>query len=313
MRRFEYYAPNSIREAIDIFEQRGEGGRYLAGGTDLLVQIKVGHRHHPYVVSLRNIQELRGIDFSESGGLRIGASTTMGEIADHPLIQDRYSALSDGAAIVGSFQTRNMATLGGNISNAAPSAEAAPPLVVLGAELHVAGAGATDSATTRTAVGGRPEQTIPIEQFFLGPGRTVLGSGDIVVEFRLPVLPRRSGSYYERHTPRKEMDIAVVGTAAYVGLNEDDTFQEVRICLGAVAPTPVRAPEAERFLVGKSASDEAALEEAGRLAREASRPISDVRGTVAFRRELVRVMTIRSLRLAAERARGHRVVKEIGR
>lgn len=313
MRRFEYFAPQSLREAIEIFERKGEGGRYLAGGTDILVQMKEGHRHVPYLVSLRHIPELTGIEFSERSGLRIGAMTLMSEVADHPLIQQRFSALADGAGIVGSYQTRNMATIGGNVCNAAPSAEVAPPLLVLGAQARIVGPSATMPSTTHTVVARPPERTVPLEEFFLGPGQTVLKSGDILIEFLLPVPPLRSGSYYERHTPRKEMDIAVVGTAAFVVLNDDDTFREVRIALGAVAPTPIRVPEAERFLVGKAITDQAALEEAGRLAREASRPISDVRGSAAFRRELVRVMTIRSLRFAAERAQGKTVVKEPGR
>lgn len=316
MRRFEYYAPRSLQEALNVFVEKGEGGKCLAGGTDLLVQMKEGHRHVPYLVSLRHIPELSGIDFSERDGLRIGAMTVMADIAGDVLIQTRFSALADGAGIVGSYQTRNMATLGGNIANAAPSAETAPPLIVLGAQVRIVGAGASRTrgqALTRTIPDGMEERTIPIEDFFVGPGQTVLGPGDILVDFHVPAPPPRSGSYYERHTPRKEMDIAVVGTAAFVTLNADDTFKEVRICLGAVAPTPIRAHEAERFLIGKSSTDEAALEEAGRLAREASRPISDVRGSIAFRRELVRVMTIRSVRLAAARARGEQVIKEPGR
>jgi carbon-monoxide dehydrogenase medium subunit len=313
VRRFEYYAPTSLREAIDIFEQKGEGGRYLAGGTDLLVQIKEAHRHVPYLVSLRRIPGLTSIDYSDREGLRIGAGTVMSDIAEHPEVQARYSALADGAGIVGSYQTRNMATVGGNVCNAAPSAEVSAPLLVLGAQARVVGPGSAVSSTRRSAGGGAPERLIDLADFWVGPGRTVLGSGELVVDFRIPALPRRSGSYYERHTPRKEMDIAVVGTAVYVELNDDDTIAEARIGLCAVAPTVIRAPEAERFLAGKSVGDEQALEEAGRLAREAARPISDVRGSAGFRRELVRVMTIRSIRLAAERARGRTVVKEIGR
>jgi CO/xanthine dehydrogenase FAD-binding subunit len=313
VRRFEYFAPTSLREAIDIFEEKGEGGRYLAGGTDILIQIKEAHRNVPYLVSLKNIPDLSGIDFSDGDGLRIGAATKMSDIADHPLIQRQYSALSDGAGIVGSYQTRNMATIGGNVCNAAPSAEVSAPLLVLGARARVVGSGSQVSSTRRGVGDIAPDALMDLSDLWVGPGRTALNSGDLVVDFHIPVLPRRSGSYYERHTPRKEMDIAVVGTAVYVALNDDDTVKEARIALCAVAPTVIRAPEAESYLVGKSINDAAALEEAGRLTREASKPISDVRGSAGFRRELVRVMSIQSIRLAAERAQGKTVIKEIGR
>jgi carbon-monoxide dehydrogenase medium subunit len=206
-----------------------------------------------------------------------------------------------------------MATIGGNVCNAAPSAEVSAPLLVLGARARIVGPGSGSSSTRRGIGGGAPDREVELSELWTGPGRTILNAGDLVVDFRLPALPRRSGSYYERHTPRKEMDIAVVGTAVYLVLNDDDTVQEARIGLCAVAPTVIRAPEAERFLVGKAVSDAEALEEAGRLARDASRPISDVRGSAGFRRELVRIMTIRSIRLAAERAQGKTVIKEIGR
>jgi carbon-monoxide dehydrogenase medium subunit len=247
-----------------------------------------------YVVSLRRLGDLRGIAFDESQGLRIGAMTTMAEIEQHPVIQRRYPVLVDSARIVGSVQTRNMATLGGNVCNAAPSADTAPPLLVLGAQADIAGAPAGQA-------GGRRQ--VPIEGFFTGPGETVLGRDDILVGFVIPTPAPRTGTYYERHTPRAEMDIAVVGVAALVTVEPGrDLIREARIGLGGVAPTPVRAPEAEASLAGQPPSEEA-FERAAALATDAARPISDVRGSAAFRRYLVGVMTVRCLRQAVERAR----------
>lgn len=288
MKRFEYLAPTTLEEAASLLRERGDGGKILAGGTDLLVQMKEAGLHPSYVVSLRRLSELRGISFSQSEGLRIGAMASMSTVEGHPVVRERYQALYDGACIVGSVQTRNMATLGGNVCNAAPSADTAPPLIVLGAAADIAGA--------------QGRRTVSVEELFTGPGQTVLSPTDILVAFRLPTPPARSGSVYQRHTPRAIMDIAVVGVAVQITLApESDIIREARICLGAVAPKPIRAPEAEASLAGQTPSDEA-LARAGELAAQAARPISDVRGSAAFRRHLVRVMTERCLRIAVERA-----------
>lgn len=289
MRRFEYYAPGSLSEALSILQEHGDGGRLLAGGTDLLVQMKEAGLHPSYVISLRRLPELRGIDFEERTGLRIGACADMAAIEAHPVVRQRYRALFEGASLIGSVQTRNMATIGGNICNAAPSADTAPPLIVLGAVAEV------------ESPGGRREMTV--EEFFTGPGTTALGRDEILVALRLPVPPPHSGSVYQRHTPRQEMDIAVVGVGAILTLEPDgETIQEARIGLGAVAPTPIRAREAEDALTGQRPSEDL-FARAAELAVVASRPISDVRGSAAFRRELVRVMTRRCLSVALERAR----------
>jgi CO/xanthine dehydrogenase FAD-binding subunit len=289
LKRFDYFAPDSLEQAIAILRERGDGGKVLAGGTDLLVQMKEAGLHPSYVVSLRRLRELRGITFDESRGLRIGATTTMAEIEQHPVVQRRYPVLVDSARILGSVQTRNMATLGGNVCNAAPSADTAPPLLVMGAQAEIAG--------------GDGRRQVPLEGFFSGPGQTILGRDDILVSFVIPTPAPRTGAYYERHTTRAEMDIAVVGIAALVTLEpKRDLIREARIGLGAVAPTAVRAPEAEASLAGQPPSEEA-LKRAAELAAAAARPISDVRGSAAFRRYLVGVMTVRCLRQAVERAR----------
>ena len=274
MRTFDYHAPTALEEALSLL--RGvDGARPIAGGTDLVVQMKEAATRFPYptsVVSLLHVPELRGIDFDPSSGLRIGSTTNMTDISASPEIRAHYTAIAEGAGIVGSIQTMNMATLGGNICNAAPSADTAPPLVL--------------------STG-----------FFAGPGETALSPDELLLEVRVSAPTNRTGSAYVRHTPRKQMDIAVVGVAAVVTLANNGTIENARISLGAVAPTPIRAAKAEETITGKPATGESFAAAAAVAAAECN-PISDVRGSAEFRRHLVGVLTERMLRLAASRARG---------
>lgn len=288
MQRFDLYRASSPAEAAAIFRERGEGGLFLAGGTDLLVQIKEAHRPVRYVVSLNTMEGLDGIA-EEHGGLLIGARSRMAQVAAHPTVVQRFSALADGAGVVGSIQTRHMATIGGNVCNAAPSADTSPPLAVLDATLEVMGAAG--------------EREISIGDFWTGPGRTVLQPGELVTRIRLPRPGERSGSHYQRHTPRKVMDIAAVGTAVYLELDAEGTCTLARVALGAVAPTVIRAPQTEALLTGKRV-DEAVASQAGSMAASEARPISDQRGSAEFRRHLVGVMTKQSVLRALERAHG---------
>jgi len=291
MRRFEYFAPQSLAEAIALFGEKGEGGRALAGGTDLVPQIKEGTDKIPipsYVVSLRHLPELRGIEFSERAGLRIGAAVTMAELAESPVVGERYRALADGAGVVGSTQTMNMATIGGNVCNAAPSADTAPALLAYEAVAVIAGPDG--------------ERELPLAEFWRGPNATALQPGELLRELRLPAPPASTGGVYVRQTPRKQMDIAVVGVAVLLTL-DGGRIQRARIALGAVAPTPIRAPQAEAALEGQPAS-EALFAKAAETAAAEARPISDQRGSAEFRRHLVRVTTERCLREASRRAPG---------
>ncbi len=297
MPRFEYFAPQSLPDALTLLQERGQGGRPLAGGTDLVVQVKEGEKipTPSYLVSLRRIPELRGIDLNDGNSLRIGATATMAEIAESPLIRERYSALADSAEIVGSIQTMNMATVGGNVCNAAPSADTAPPLLAHEAVAVVAGP--------------RGERELPLEEFWLGPNQTALQPGELLRELRLPAAPASTGGVYVRRTPRKQMDIAVIGVAVLLTLGPStgsgqagDRIERARIALGAVAPTPVRASKAEAALEGKAVSEALFAEAAETAASEAS-PIDDIRGSAEFRRHLVRVTTERCLQEAAQRAR----------
>jgi CO/xanthine dehydrogenase FAD-binding subunit len=289
MKKFDYYAPATVEEALSILKQKGPGGKLLAGGTDLLVQTKEGGRTPAYVVSLRRLKELHGIEYDTQWGLRVGALAEMAAVAAHPVVRQRYGALADGADIVGSVQTRNMATIGGNLCNAAPSADTIPALVVHAAAARIA------------HENGRRE--VPVEEFCTGPGRTVMHPQEVLLDVFLPKTGPRTGSAYARQTPRKEMDIAVVGVAVLVTLEPDaDVVRDARVCLGAVAPTPIRSKQAEAALEGNAPTEEV-LARAGAGAAADARPISDVRGTAAFRRYLCDVLTRRMVRLAVERAR----------
>ena len=291
MRNFEYFAPHTLQEAVALLHELGEHSRPLAGGTDLIVQMKEAATRFPYpscVVSLTRIPELNRIEFSESEGLRIGAGVTMIDVTESPIIRQRFQALAEGAGVVGSIQTMNMATLGGNLCNAAPSADTAPPLLAFEAQAVI--------------VGPDGRRLLPLDQFFLGPGHTALAPGELLAEVRVPAPSPGAGSAYRRHTPRKQMDIAVAGVAAALMLGADGRIGKARVALGAVAPTPIRARQAESLLEGQPPSADL-FQRAGEAAAGEASPISDLRGSAEFRRHLVQVLTARMLGLAAQRAK----------
>lgn len=289
MKRFDYFAPLSLPEALAILAERPEAAP-LAGGTNILVQIKEGHRSETAVLSLRRLPELTLLTHQDDppGSLVIGAAVTMKRIAGDPWIQSHYPALATAAGLIGSVQTRNMATVGGNLCNASPSADTAPPLLVFDTQVVLAGAGG--------------ERDLPLAEFFIGPGVTALRPGELLKALVIPGTPARFGSAYVRHIPRAAMDISVVGVAAAVSLDPDQTIAEARIALGAVAPTPMRAGAAERLLNGRPV-DGNLIAEAGSAAAAEAQPVDDVRASVAYRRHLVNVLTQDALRKAIENAR----------
>lgn len=289
MHTFQYHAPTTIDEAVRLLQETG-GARPLAGGTDLVVQMKERATRFPYpetIVSLDRVSELRGIE-AEGEALRIGAGATMTDIANNPTIRKRYPALAEGAGVVGSLQTMNMATVGGNVCNAAPSADTVPALLAYEAEAVIVGPG------------GR--RTLPLAEFFKGPGLTSLEANELLTELRLPAQPANTGSTYERNTPRKQMDIAVVGVAVSLTLS-GDTIERARVALGAVASTPIRAANAEEALNGQPANEDTFTKAATAAATQDATPIDDVRASAAYRRHLVKVMTSRLLAEAASRAK----------
>jgi aerobic carbon-monoxide dehydrogenase medium subunit len=259
----------------------------VAGGTDLLPQIKNGLIAPAFVVDLSALKELKVLGPDELGSFHIGAAVTARELELDARVRQHYPALAESAALVGSLQIRNLATLGGNLCNAAPSADMAPPLLALEAEAVIAG----PKGRRRVAVG----------QLFTGVRRTVLHPDELMLEIVVPPTPERSGGSYLRHTPRRELDIAVVGVASEIALS-NGVCARARIALAAVAPTPVRATLAEEALEGQPLTGER-IEQAAERAVESARPISDQRGSAEFRRHLVRVLTRRTLTIALQRAR----------
>jgi CO/xanthine dehydrogenase FAD-binding subunit len=286
VRRFEMAMPGSVDECLTVLAQRGSEAKLVAGGTDLLPQMKNGVTRPGCVVDISRLSELRSIALDASGGLRLGAAVAARQIERDARLRETFPSLVESAALVGSIQIRNLATVGGNLCNAAPSADMAPPLIALEAEAVIAGPN------------GR--RRVPLATFFEGVRKTVLGPDELLIELMVPAPGPRSGGHYLRHTPRRELDIAVVGVASQITLS-NGVCGKARISLASVAPTPVRATAAERVLEGQPLTKER-IEEAAKLAVEAARPISDQRGSAEFRKHLVRVLTRRTLTTALARA-----------
>jgi carbon-monoxide dehydrogenase medium subunit len=275
---FVYERPHTIEEAVAAM--RGGDARALAGGTDLIPQLREGRRRASRVVDLKNIAELTAISALPGGGIAIGAAATATVLSRHATIAANYAAVAQSACLIGGVQVQNRASLGGNICNAAPSADAVPALVCHQARAAVAGPN------------GRRE--LPVEALFKGPGKIGLEPGEILVAILLPPAQPRSAAKYLRFTPRREMDIAIAGAGTWLRLDADGAIAEARIVLASVGPTPMRAPTAEQKLAGERPT-RALLEEAGRLAAGDARPISDTRGSADYRRSLVAVLTARAL------------------
>jgi carbon-monoxide dehydrogenase medium subunit len=238
-----------------------------------------------YIVDLKRIAGLSGIREQGDGSITVGALTTMREIETSPLIANKYRFLSQSAAEVGSIQIRNRATVGGNMANATPSADVAPALIALNA--------------TAKIVGANGDRTVALEEFFRGPGQTVMSSDEILTEITIPKTGSRLVGEYIKFSPREMMDLAYVGVAVAYGLGDQDKKCDgVRIVLGAVAPTPLRAKRAEAALEGQALT-EALAEKVGQIAAEEAKPISDVRSSADYRRAMVGAMTKRALLNAA--------------
>jgi carbon-monoxide dehydrogenase medium subunit len=287
VREFIFAVPQSVQEAVELLARANGEARPLAGGTDLIAQMKENRKSPGVIVDVKKIPDLNELSWDAQNGLRIGAAVSCSRISAFAPVRDRYPALAEACALVGSVQIQNRAALGGNFCNAAPSADAVPPVLSYGGKLVIAGSNG--------------HREIAAEDFFVGPVQTVLGKDELLVQISIPTPPSFSGAAYLRFIPREEMDIAIVGVGAWEQLNADRTrCEQVRLTLAAVAPTPIRAREAEAFLVGKSL-DQATISQAGELAAKAAKPISDVRSSAAYRVEMVKVLTRRTLLKALER------------
>jgi len=287
MRRFELALPDTL-EACQQALADGPDIKVVAGGTDLLPQLKNGVLRARKVVDLSALPELKLLEQAPDGSLRIGAAVTARTLELAQPVRDHVTSLAEGASVVGSYQIRNLATLGGNLANAAPSADMAPPLLALDAQLVIAGP--------------KGSHSVRAADFFIGVRQTVLAPDELLVEIRIPKPEPGSGGMYLRHTPRRELDIAVVGVASQLTI-QNGRCTRARIALGAVAPVPLRAHEAEERLEQQAITPQL-IEEASKLAVEAASPISDQRGSAEFRRHLVAVLTRRTLTTALERATG---------
>ena len=285
--RFE--VPASVDAAVALLNEGGAGTRVLAGGTDLLVQLRSGLAEPSMVIDIKHVPETREIT-AEGGGFRIGAAVSGAELGEHLELKARWPGVVEAAELIGSTQIQNRASMGGNLCNASPAADTVPALIAARATCSVAGPQ------------GRRE--IPVESVCTGPGQTSLARGEFVVSFHLPARPDRSSDAYLRFIPRTEMDIAVVGVAVSLTLDTTGTCTEAEVSLGAVAPTVLRVSEAAAALVGTRLDDDA-MEALARAASAACRPIDDKRGTVDFRIRVAGVLAQRAARIAGDRARSN--------
>ena len=285
MRRFELALPESLEDCLRLLAQRGPETKLLAGGTDLLPQMKNGVVIPKRVIDLSGVARVKILE-CDAKGLRIGSAVPARQVEQDTRVRDTYTAVAESAALLGSVQVRNLASVGGNICNAAPSADMAPPLIAMEAQAVIAGP--------------KGERRVPLSDFFTGVRTTVVGPDELLVEIFVPAPGPHSGGCYIRHTPRRELDIAVVGVSSQVTI-ANGVCAKARIALAAVAPTPVRATAAEAALEGKALTPEL-IERSSDLAGQAAKPISDQRGSADFRRHLVRVLTRRTLTTALARA-----------
>lgn len=289
MRAIDYVAPTSLSEAVSVLSANGDRARPLAGGTDIIVQLRGGRRELDVLVDAKKIPELNQIELNDSG-LRLGAAVPCFQVYQNQAVAAAYPGLIDAAGLIGSIQIQGRASIGGNLCNAAPSGDSIPPVITLGGEAHINGPNGW--------------RAVAAEDFCTGPGRNVLEPGEILVGIQIPAPVANSGTAYLRFIPRNEMDIAVAGVSSSVVLDASgQTIQSARIALASVGPTPILATAAGDSLAGKAVSDDA-IAEAGRLASEAATPITDMRGTIRQRHHLVDVLTRRTLNIAIRRARG---------
>lgn len=285
--KFEYFAPKTVEAALSLLAEEGEGAHLVAGGTDVMVKMSHDRLKPKALIALHGIDGLNGISFNPKEGLTIGASARLAEVASHPDILNYYPALVNAIQVMANVEVRNMGTVAGNLCNAAPSADSAPPLMTMGAEV--------------TLVSLKGERRLPLNQFFKGPGLTAMEHGEIMTSIHVPVPPPKSGASYKRVSCRCGVDIAAVGVGVMAVFNGKGC-KEAGIVLGAVAPVPLRAIKTEGLMQGQEWTQEL-IQQGGDQAAEEAKPISDVRATADWRKRMVAVLTRRALEEAQERAK----------
>jgi carbon-monoxide dehydrogenase medium subunit len=283
-----YERPKTTDEAVALLAGAPSRTRVLAGGTDLLVQLRAGMIEPDLVVDIKNIPEMRAIT-AEDGGFRIGAAVAGAELKEHPDVKRLWPGVVEAVDLIGSTQIQGRCTMVGNLCNASPAADSVPAMIAAGAAVRIAGPGGS--------------RELPVEEMVTGPGQTVLKDGEFVTSVFLPARPQRSGDAYLRFIPRTEMDIAVVGCGLSVTLDEDGTCKAARVALGAVAATPLLVPDAAAALIGTKIDDQAQASLAS-AASAACRPIDDKRGTVEYRIKVAGVLASRTAVIARDRALG---------
>jgi aerobic carbon-monoxide dehydrogenase medium subunit len=289
MTDIRYVAPRTLDEAIGAFAAAGSAARIMAGGTDLLVQMRSGMVRPGLIVDIKGIDEMNSIEETANGGFCIGAAVTGAVLAEHPKFAKTWPGVLEAVNLIGSKQVQGRASAGGNLCNGSPAGDSIPAMIAAGAVVTIQGPN------------GRRE--LPVEKVPAGPGRTNLTSGEILVSFALPPRPPGSSDAYLRMIPRTEMDIAVVGLGVSLTL-KDGVCTAARVGLGAVAPTPLLVDAAGQALTG-SRLDDAALEKAAEACRAACRPIDDKRGTIVYRVKTAGVLLKRTVAIAAKRAGGN--------
>lgn len=289
MHDFDYCAPTNLQEAIGLMATHKGSAKFLAGGTDLIVSMRTRRTQPGLVIDAKHIPELSELKMDKAG-LSIGASVSCKTLYENHQVAEKYTALVDSASLIGGIQIQGRASIGGNLCNAAPSADSIPTLIAYSAVANV--------------VSDKGQRQIPIEDFCLAPGKTILEDNEILVNIFIPAPAANSGARFLRFIPRNEMDIAVANVAAFVELDAaGQNFLSARIAIGSVAPTPLYVEEAGAALTGKPISEESILNAAA-IARDAAHPIDDMRGTAVHRKQLVEVLTGRALRAAIARAKG---------
>jgi len=290
MQSFDYSTPKSVDEVASLLAGQNGNAKILAGGTDLIVQLREGRRKAGLVIDIKHIPELTQVTYDGGTGLSIGGAASCHDICSNPIVQQKYPGLIDAIHLIGGVQIQNRASVGGNLCNASPAADSIPALIVHEAVCNI------------TGPNGR--RRLPVEEFCIAPGQNALQAGEFLVSINVPTPPEKFGSGYLRFIPRNEMDIAVVGAGASVVLDDERLrFVSARIALGAVAPTPLPVSSAVAFLAGREIT-RANIKEAARLAQAMAKPISDLRSTAEHRRHLCAVLVERALDMAIQRAGG---------
>jgi carbon-monoxide dehydrogenase medium subunit len=283
MKKFEYYQPETLPEAFQLMERHGTAARYIAGGTDILIRIKRKVIEPSVLISLRGVGDLKGILANQ--GLSLGSMTLLREVEREPGIARDYPALSQAVGWLANPQIRNVATVGGNLCNAAPSADCAPPLLVLEATATVAGPGG--------------ERKVPLSDFFTGPGETCMGPSEVMTSLHIP-RPEKGTGMASQKIGRTAQDIAIANAAALLVM-ENGTCRKCRLAVGAVAPTPLRLTAVETEVEGREIGPDL-LDHVKNLVQEAVRPITDVRSTQEYRRHISGVLVKKAIAMALEQA-----------